>query len=139
LTGTEYLVGQVIVGLITAVASVIIAIAYAFVLPQIRNMPSPRQQSAWLERTVATRTAEKDRVIREINHRVGNQLQIMSSLIRIERRRTTSEETLATLARLDSELEGMNERHHNHSSVDYLAPDVGEDPFPQITSRDKAK
>ena len=60
-------------------------VAFAFILPQIKNLPSPLQQRALLEQMVAIRTAEKDRLIREINHRVGNQLQIMSALVRMEK------------------------------------------------------
>ena len=130
LTGAEYLGTQVFIGLITAAASVGTAIAFAFILPQIKDLPSPRQQRALLEQMVAARTAEKDPLIREINHRVGNQLQIMSSLVRIESQRTRSKETLATLARIAAELEGMNERHRAHSTVDYLGPVVADDPPP---------
>lgn len=79
---------------------------------------------------MVVRTAEKDRPIREINHRVGNHLQIMSSLLRIERQRTDNEQTLATLDRITAELERMNRRHQAHSAVDYLGPDVADDPKP---------
>ena len=92
-TGNEYLGVQVIIGLVTAAASVGTAVAFAFILPQIKNLPSPRQQRALLEQIVANRTAEKDRLIREINHRIGNQLQIISSLIRIEKRSADSDAT----------------------------------------------
>jgi hypothetical protein len=129
-TGAEYLGTQVMIGLITAAASVGTAIAFAFILPQIKNLPSPRKQRALLERMVVARTAEKDRLIREINHRVGNQLQIISSLVRIERQRAGSEETAAMLNRIAAELEHMNERHHVYSTVDYLGPDVADDTFP---------
>jgi histidine kinase len=129
-TGAEYLGAQVITGLITAAASVGTAIAFALVLPQIKNLSSPRQQRALLEQMVAARTGEKDRLILEINHRVGNQLQIMSSLVRIERRRTDNNETLAALNRIAAELERMNERHRSHSTVDYLGRDVVDDPGP---------
>jgi two-component sensor histidine kinase len=79
---------------------------------------------------VVVRTAEKDRLIREINHRVGNQLQIISSIVRIERQRAGSDETLATLNRIAAELERMNERHHAYSNADYLGPDVADDSYP---------
>jgi hypothetical protein len=129
-TGTEYLGTQVIAGLVTAAASVGTAIAFALVLPQIKNLSSPGQQRALLEQMVAARTAEKDRLILEINHRVGNQLQIMSSLVRIEKRGTDNSDTLAALNRIAAELERMNERHRTHSVVDYLGRDVVEDPRP---------
>ena len=129
-TGVEYLGAQVIIGLITAAASVGTAIAFAFILPQIKNLPSPRQQRALLEEMVATRTAEKDRLIREINHRVGNQLQVMSSLVRIEKQRADNDNTLTALDRIAAELEQMNERHRAYSTVDYLGPGVADDPSP---------
>jgi hypothetical protein len=49
-TGIEYLAAHVVIGLVTAMASVGTAIAFAFVLPQIKNLPSPRQQRAILEK-----------------------------------------------------------------------------------------
>src|SRR5436190_19049436 len=48
-TGVEYLGTQVIIGLITATASVGTAIAFALVLPQMKSLPSPKQQRALLE------------------------------------------------------------------------------------------
>jgi Histidine kinase len=122
-TGVEYLGAQVTIGLITATASVGTAIAFAFVLPQMKNLPSPKQQRALLEQEVAYRTKEKDRLIREINHRTGNQLQIISSLLRLERKAADNDKTLAMLDRMAAEVERMNERHRAHSTVDYLGPD----------------
>lgn len=126
-TGAEYLGAQVIIGLVTAAASVGTAIAFAFILPQIKNLPSPRQQRAQLEQIVVIRTAEKDRLIREINHRIGNQLQIMSSLVRIEKQRADNDDTLAALDRIAAELERMNERHRTYSAGDYLGSHVSDD------------
>lgn len=60
-----------VVSVFCAVASVGTAVAFAFILPQIRLLPSPVQQRAELEHLVAQRTLEKDRLIREINHRVA--------------------------------------------------------------------
>jgi two-component sensor histidine kinase len=131
LLGVHYLGVQAAIGLITAVASVGTAIAFGMILPQIKNLPSPRKQRVWLEQAVATRTAEKDRLIRELNHRVGNQLQILSSLLRIERRSADSDEAIAVLDRLADELEVMNQRHLAHSIVDYLGPSIVDDNLPQ--------
>jgi hypothetical protein len=137
-TGVEYLGAQVIIGVITAAASVGTAIAFAFILPQIKNLPSPRQQRALLEQMVSARTTEKDRLIREINHRVGNQLQIMNSLVRIELQRTEKDETIAALTRIAAELQSMNDRHHANSSTDYLGPEVVNDPPPLIAPAGKS-
>jgi hypothetical protein len=127
MAGMEYLGTQVVIGLIAAAASVGTAIAFAVILPQIKNLPSPRQQRALLEQMVTARTDEKDRLIREINHRVGNQLQVMSSLVRLETKNAESAETLEALERIAVELQTMSERHHAHSSRDYLGPDLVDD------------
>lgn len=103
-----------------AVASVGTAIAFAIVLPDIKMLPSPQRQRAELERAVLQRTREKDRVLREVHHRVGNQLQILSSVLSIEARRTDSEETHAALARIRVELDKMAAEHGRRSAADYL-------------------
>lgn len=120
--GTEYLPVQAGIGLITALASVGTAVAFALVLPQIKLLPSPRARSEELERLVSERTREKDRLILEINHRVGNQLQILSSLVQIERRSAVSDETLAVLDRMFEQLDIMGAQHHELSRSDYLSP-----------------
>ncbi len=119
-SGIEYLPAQVAVNLLCAIVSVGTAIAFAFVLPQIKDLPSPKRQRQELERLVGLRTEEKDRLIQEINHRIGNQLQILSSLVSIETRRTTSEETLRILARLKDTLNKMGEQHAALRATDYL-------------------
>jgi Histidine kinase len=103
-----------------ALASVGTAIAFAFVLPEIKMLPSPQQQRVELEMAVAQRTREKDQLLREVHHRVGNQLQILGSLLSIEARRTDSPETLAALARIRVELDKMAAEHGRRSAVDYL-------------------
>jgi hypothetical protein len=108
------------IGIITALASVGTAIAFMFVLPQIKNLPSPAQQREALAKTVAARTKEKDKLIREINHRVGNQLQILSSLVNIESRKTDSLEVLEVLGRLRQQLDNMSSEHVSRSAQDYL-------------------
>jgi hypothetical protein len=125
--GVQHLEVQAAIGVITALASVGTAVAFAFVLPEIRNLPSPKRQRALLEEMVAARTAEKDRLIREINHRVGNQLQIMSSLVRLEKQRSNNDEVQDVLDRIGAELEKMNQRHHFHSQVDYLGKELEDD------------
>lgn len=123
-TGVQSLWLHAILGMITALASVGTALAFATILPQIKNLPSPRSQRAMLERAVAERTAEKDKLIREINHRIGNQLQILSSLVNVERRRTKGEESHAMLDRLKQELDKMAKNHATLSSADYLRHDA---------------
>ena len=85
-TSTDYLGLHAGIGLFCAVASVGTAIAFALILPEIKLLPSPSQQRAQLEGLVTQRTSEKDQLIREINHRIGNQLQIIRSMISVESR-----------------------------------------------------
>jgi hypothetical protein len=127
-SGNDNIGVYVTIAAMTAFASTGTAVAYAAVLPQIKDIPSPRAQRASLEELVAKRTAEKDRLIREINHRVGNHLKIVSSLIRIERRTAQTQEADSILARLEDEVTKLNNLHHEHSMGDFLA-EVG----PQTT------
>ena len=125
LTGGEYLWMHAAIGLFCAVTSVGTAIAFAFILPQIKMLPSPAQQRAALAKVVSQRTSEKDQLIREINHRVGNQLQIISSLLSLESRKTENEEAHDILGRLKTELDKMAQVHRERSKVDYLRYGVG--------------
>ena len=120
-SGYEYLSAQVTINFLCAAASVGTAAAFAFILPQIKDLPSPKRQRAELEKLVSQRTQEKDRLIQEINHRIGNQLQILSSLVSIEARRSTSEETLSILKRLKDTLDKMGEQHAALRATDYLS------------------
>lgn len=119
-TGVEYLQLQAAMNFFCALTSVGTAVAFAFVLPQIKLLPSPAQQRIALAKVVAQRTSEKDQLIREINHRVGNQLQIISSLLSLESRRTENDEALDILGRLKTELDKMAHEHRERSKVDYL-------------------
>ncbi len=122
ITGVDYRWLHAMIGVFTAMASVGTAIAFAMILPQIKLLPSATQQRAELERLVAQRTREKDRLILEINHRVGNQLQVLISMVRIERRRAEQHEALEILSRLGQQLDSMAEQHVNRSAKDFLTP-----------------
>lgn len=141
--GAEYLAFQATIKAITAIASVGTAIAFGFVLPQIKLLPSPRRQRAQLQQMVAERTKEKDRLIREINHRIGNQLQILSSIVNIETRRASAAESLDILGRLQSELDRMGRQHVELSQRDYLGAIIrGQQEFPEtvfVTGDDAPK
>ena len=119
-TGVDYLWLQAAMNVFCAVTSVGTAVAFALILPQIKMLPSPAQQRAALAKVVSQRTSEKDQLIREINHRVGNQLQIISSLISLESRKTDNDEALDILGRLKTELDKMAHEHRERSKVDYL-------------------
>ena len=60
-------------------------------------------------------------MIHEINHRIGNQLQILSSIVSIESRKAISDEAIAVLSRLRQTLDKMGEEHCALRSCDYLA------------------
>lgn len=118
--GVDYAGTQATISVITALASVGTAIAFTIILPQIKTLPSPWQQKRDLEKLVDERTREKDRLIREINHRIGNQLQILSSIVSIEMRRAKSDEAHDVLQRFRKELVTMGEQHTRLSQKDYL-------------------
>lgn len=118
--GAEYLRLHAVITAVTAVVSVGTALAFAYIIPQIKDLPSPLQQRAELERLVFERTKQKDALIREINHRIGNQLQIISSLVHVEQRRTDNPECLAALDRIKSVLKTMADEHARMSMRDYL-------------------
>jgi len=119
--GVEILGGRVVINSLCAAISVGTAFAFAYVIPQINELPSPKKQQAELERLVRQRTREKDILIHEINHRIGNQLQILSSMVSIESRKTKSEESIAMLSRLKQALDRMAEEHAALRTSDYLA------------------
>jgi hypothetical protein len=118
-TGLENIALQTAVSFGTALASVATALAFAWILPQIKMLPSPKQQRELLAATVAKRTVEKDALIGEINHRVGNQLQILNALVHMERKRASAPETEAALDRLQIELEKMGDVHLKLSAKKY--------------------
>jgi hypothetical protein len=119
-TGVDYISVHAGIGLFCAITSVGTAIAFAFILPEIKMLPSPKQQRAQLENLVAERTTEKDQLIREINHRIGNQLQIIRSMLSVESRRAELEETITVLDRITGEVDQMAAEHVQRSQNDYL-------------------
>jgi hypothetical protein len=123
--GVEYLAWQTTIEIVTALASVGTAIAFAVVLPQIKMLPSPRQQREALQKLVAERTQEKDRLIREINHRVGNQIQVLKSMVSVEIRKAEATESIAILTRIQQQLDTMGAEHIRRSQADYLEAGVG--------------
>lgn len=118
--GVELLRLHALVTALTALASVVTALAFAYIIPQIKDLPSPLQQRAELELLVAERTQQKDALIREINHRIGNQLQIISSLVHVEQRRSDNPDCLAALERIKEVLKQMSDEHARMSMRDYL-------------------
>lgn len=122
---SDYSSLQAAINIFCVMTSITTALAFAYILPRIKLLPSPTQQRAALEELVSQRTVEKDQLIREINHRVGNQLQIISSMLSIESRKTENEAALEILSRLKTELDRMAHEHVERSKVDYLRYGVG--------------
>ncbi len=118
--GPDYFWIHSIVGGFCAAVSVGTAIAFLYILPQIRDLPSPAKQGAILQDMVLERTKQKDMLIREIHHRIGNQLQIVSSLINIEERKTEDPICRQALERIKTEVARMNDEHRRRSLRDYL-------------------
>lgn len=118
--GVEFLRLHAFITAFTALASVVTALAFAYIIPQIKDLPSPLQKRAELERLVVERTQQKDALIREINHRIGNQLQIISSLVHVEQRRSDNPDGLAALGRIKEVLRQMSDEHSRMSMRDYL-------------------
>lgn len=118
--GPNFIQVHALIGAFTAAASVGTAIAFVFILPQIKDLPSPIQQRARLQELVSERTKQKDVLIREIHHRIGNQLQIISSLINIEERKTEDRICREALERIKTEVNKMAEEHRQKSVSDYL-------------------
>jgi hypothetical protein len=117
--GVENLAAQAVIYFLCAAASVGTAIAFAYILPQINESPSPTKQRAELERLVRQRTREKDILIHEINHRIGNRLQVLSFIVSKESRSAKSDEAVEILSRLKQTLDKMGEEHIALQASDY--------------------
>lgn len=121
ISGAEYLAFHAALQIVTALASVLTAIALIAILPQIKLLPSPAQQRQSLETTIGERTKQKDLLIREINHRIGNQLQILASLLNIEERKADTDDVRSLITRLRIHLDQMSSEHSRLSKQNYLA------------------
>ena len=119
----ENLAALALADIACALASVATAVAFAYVLPEIKLLPSPAVQRQILEEAVAERTREKDLLIREIHHQLGNQIQVLQSLVSIETREAEGSETIAVLQRMRALLEKMADEHRARSADDYVRGD----------------
>lgn len=113
------LVPRAILHVVTALVSIATAIALSIALPQIVSLPSPRQQRIALEKAVSAATRDKDALLLELHHQVGNQLAKLGALVRIELRKNDPS-SAAALLRIQELLEDLGEEHRAHSSFDYL-------------------
>ena len=60
-------------------------------------------------------------LIREINQRIGNQLQILASLLNIEERKADTDDVRSLITRLRIHLDQMSSEHSRLSKQNYLA------------------
>ncbi len=97
----------------TAAISIATAISLTLVLPKLNLLPSPQKQRRELEAAVDLATREKDAMLVELNHRVGNQLAKLSAMVRSEIRSAgnAGSET-ERLRRLEHLLNEMGSEHH---------------------------
>ena len=135
-TTFEHTVLEATVKTICAALSIITAIAMFIVVLRALRMVSPRERALELEKEVAARTAENMLLLREINHRLGNQLQIMGSLVRIERRKAVSPEERAVVERIgvvvDDLARGYHEAEGRYSGV---GPELSENSIGDLASQ----
>ncbi|WP_054143246.1 sensor histidine kinase [Bosea sp. AAP35] len=101
----------------TAVVSLITAAAFTFLLPRILQHASPADTKRRLEEAVETATADLQRalsyervLLREVHHRVKNNLQVTASLVSLHIRRA-SPGSVAELRSLRDRVEAMAAVH----------------------------
>jgi hypothetical protein len=99
-TTFEHTASEAVVKAVCAALSIGTAAALIAVMPQALRLVSPRARHDELEQQVLERTAENRALVREINHRLGNQLQVMTSAIRLERRRAVEPAEREALGRI---------------------------------------
>ena len=118
LSGGRYTIGWNAGRILWAVSACVVLIYFlAQFWTQQRELADAREN---LERKVLKRTEEKDNLIKVINHRIGNQLQVIQSMLSIENRNAEGEEAVAILGRLGTNLNAMSQEHVRHSKSDYL-------------------
>lgn len=114
--GTALLEWRAPIHVSTAIVSVATAIALSMTLPKIALLPSPQRQQRELKLAVERATREKDALLLELNHRVGNQLAMLGAIVRRELRTAPEQESLLRVQEL---LEELGEQHHRLSRQNY--------------------
>lgn len=137
-TTFEHTAVEALVESITAVLSIGTAAALIAVMPAILRLVSPKARHEELMRVVDERTRENMELAREINHQLGNQLQVLTSAIRIEKRRATTIPEHTALERIGDVVDELAERYrktkleHADELGEISTPATGE---PQLGAR----
>lgn len=111
-TTFEHTALEATVKTVCALLSVATAAALIAIMPRALRLVSPRERALVLEREVALRTAQNVQLLREINHRLGNQLQIMGSLVRLEKRKSNTPEERAVVERIGAVVDELARSYH---------------------------
>jgi hypothetical protein len=99
-----------------AFLSVVTAGALIWIMPTALRMISPLERAAQLERIVEERTKEKEALAREINHRLGNFLQIVRSAVRMEQRQI-DQASNPSLSRIAGVVDELGRRYHQDTAA----------------------
>jgi hypothetical protein len=119
-TTFAHTVPEAFVEVVTAILSMGTAVAFSLMFPLIKNIPSPKQTRLDLEALVKIRTEHNTQLLKVINHQSGNQLQIMSSAINVQRRRTDlTPQEIKLLDAVEAPLMELIDRHITLSLNDF--------------------
>lgn len=101
----------------TAIVSIATALGFTFILPRVLTLTSPAAARHRLETAVQAATADLERalqheklLLREVHHRVKNNLQVTASLVNLHIRRSRLSDT-SELAALRNRIIAMAEVH----------------------------
>jgi two-component sensor histidine kinase len=85
------------------------------------------KRRAVLEAELRRRVEEKEVLLREIHHRVGNNLQVVSSILNLERDRRSSPAEAAVLQEISLRIESISLAYERlYSSTDFTRVDLGD-------------
>ncbi|MBX9758120.1 MAG: hypothetical protein K2Y29_05030 [Beijerinckiaceae bacterium] len=108
-TTFEHTTAEAGVKAVCAILSISTAAALIAIMPEALRLISPRVRAAELAEQVQMRTRQNMELVREINHRLGNQLQVLASTLRIENRRATQVSERELIGRVQSVVDQLIE------------------------------
>ena len=112
-TTFEHTLAEATAKALCALLSIGTAAALIAIMPTALRLISPRERQEELESEIKKRTAENRHLVREMNHRLGNQMQVMTSLVRIERRRAREASQIKLLGRIEGTLNDLVSSYHD--------------------------